>query len=581
MTKPQSIIGEANDSPFLSSLQKRKKGDSTKQQMNDSISSPTGTSQQITRPCVSRDYDTTKIYGINITPPTLSSPAHHAKLTYLDIQSFGPPCNPLKFPSPEIFRGQRLNLRCKKADGDKYSNTYKCAKRSIIRIHTSKEPNNYGSQYTSNIAYHKIPNKKVIKTGMGWIEICRVLKRNNYYKKKEKTSPSSKRNMSNNFDSNASSADIYRPVYPLDYTSFSSSSSSSSSESEQENLKTGSRKRKSFFFIETDQVVAIKVYHLDKININRSRGSENALYEIAAMQMLGIDHPNVLGCYEVLCDSTYIYMVMPYCDNGELYQRLQTYRKNDGRDGSKKYHINYADDSSVISKKSYQEPGLSEAEARYWFRQILNGMHYLQEHGICHRDLSLENIMLTEDGYCKIIDFGYCIKVPYSKRVYTQSDGRMEVVKDRRLITPRKPCGRLNCMAPEFYRSSKEGMDGFAIDLWSVGVILYELLTGQFAYDRPSRDDDLFCLLTQNLEYLLDLCHVNLTVEAVDLLKGIFVEDPRRRFTLSDMMTHPWVTMIKPEHTVRTFNLHDDEESQSDESMSDEDLTFEGINLLV
>lgn len=447
-------------------------------------------------------------------------PAHHAKLTYSDVQSFGPPSNPLKFSPPEVYHGRRINIRCEDPDNP---NEFICAKESIIRIYTSKDPNNYGEEYTSNTAYCRIPKRKTIKTGMGWIEICRILRRSeedkedNFQQLIKENTPSShfKRDYEQDFSSSSSS--------------FSSSSSSSSvSELEHEkNQKTISTtntatttssnytsKSKPIFFTETKKLVAVKVFPVSEVERFKSRGSENALYEIAAMQMLGNSHPNVLGCHEVLSDGTYIYMIMPYCDGGELFQRLQNNRMPNA--------------------------GLSEAEARFWFRQILNGMHYLQEHGICHRDLSLENIML-HGNRCKIIDFGYCIKVPYLKKVYHQPDGRITVVKDRRLITPRRPCGRESCIAPEFY--NREVIDGFATDLWSVGIILYELLTGQVAYDRPVRGDELFCLLTHELEYLLELCGADLSKEAIDLLKGMFKEDPRDRYTLADMINHPWVIM--------------------------------------
>ena len=54
-----------------------------------------------------------------------------------------------------------------------------------------------------------------------------------------------------------------------------------------------------------------------------------------------------------------------------------------------------------------------EDEARFWFHQILNAVETLQNAGICHRDMSLENIMTTGDGLAIVIDFGMCLKIPY------------------------------------------------------------------------------------------------------------------------------------------------------------------------
>jgi len=460
--------------------------------------------------------------------PALCTPAHHAKLTYLDVQSFGPPCNPLKFQPPTVYRGKRFNIRCQDPND---SNNFISAKHSITRIYTSKEPQNFGEEFTSNKAYCPIPQKERIRTSMGWIEICNVLIRyDNDYDQEQNFD---NRDHDLQYDININDENKPSPPFSTIYErEFSSSDSDSETKHHHTNTQTNSKpkgpeRRESTpsFFTETSKIVAVKVYPLHEIDRSQKRGSENALYEMAAMQSLGNNHPNVLGCYEVLCDGKYIYMIMPYCEGGELFQRLQNYRMLQIGNNDSKHNSG---------------GGLPEYEARYWFRQILNAMHHLQLHGICHRDLSLENVMI--DGKkCKIIDFGYCIRVPYSKRVYTLPDGRVEVRKDRRLITRRRPCGRESCMAPEFYAG--ESIDGFAIDLWSIGVILYELLTGQFAYDRPDQSDDIYCLLTQDLNYLLELCGVNLSKEAVHLLKGMFIENPRQRFNLADIMAHPWVTL--------------------------------------
>ena len=456
-------------------------------------------------------YNHQKFINTNMTLPPLCSPDHHARISYLDVQSFGPPCNPLKFPPPKVYRGKRIDLRFKDPLNH---HSYNCASKSIIRIYTSKDSKNLGEEFVSNKAYYRIPGRKKIKTGMGWIEICKVLEQND----REDGLLHEHRNGQTFRSDNDKSYSTFAPIHEQSSDSSSSYSPSSSYVEDEHKKQIDSTQSETVFFHETDKLVAVKVCHLKHLQKKKNRGSENALYEIAAMQMLGNQHANVLGCYEVLSDGTYIYIIMPYCEGGELYHRLQNYRL----------------------QNNINNGGLTEDEARHWFREILNGLHYLQAHGICHRDLSLENIMLTGNR-CKIIDFGYCMRVSYLKRVYKLADGKVEVRKDRRLVSPRRPCGRESCMAPEFY--NREVIDAFAIDLWAVGIILYEMLTGQVAYDRPVQDDDLFCLLTQELDYLLELCGVDLSEEVIDLLKGIFVEDPRGRFTLADIMTHPWVTM--------------------------------------
>ena len=112
-----------------------------------------------------------KSKSLNPKSSPFSSPAHHAKLTYLDVQSFGPPCNPLKFTPPKVYRGKKLNLRYKDPQSP---NGFSCARESIIRIYISKDPNS-DEQYVSKKAYCRIPERKTIETGMGYIEIRKVL----------------------------------------------------------------------------------------------------------------------------------------------------------------------------------------------------------------------------------------------------------------------------------------------------------------------------------------------------------------------------------------------------------------------
>jgi len=86
---------------------------------------------------------------------------------------------------------------------------------------------------------------------------------------------------------------------------------------------------------------------------------------------------------DLLSDDRYLYSVMPYCDGGELFDRLD------------------------------QKQKFSEEEARYWMHQILDGVDNLQRAGICHRDMSLENLLVHKDRICLVIDMGMCLRIPY------------------------------------------------------------------------------------------------------------------------------------------------------------------------
>jgi len=255
-----------------------------------------------------------------------------------------------------------------------------------------------------------------------------------------------------------------------------------------------------------------------KVNESRGRLLEDPVKEVAAMQLIGMEHPNVLGSQEVLQDDDYLFSIMPFAKGGDLFGYVV--RDTELRGG---------------------EGGMTEPVARYWFKQILEGLHFLQSKGICHRDLSLENILVNEDN-CLVIDFGMCLRVPYSDREdpsMVTDVGRGGV---RRLIKPMGTCGKHNYMSPEIYENSKN-FDGFAVDLWSAGVILYIMLTGFPPYDHATRADQRFEIIVEGLLVnQLKEWDINLSDEAGDLLQSMLKENPRDRLTLGEVMNHPWVT---------------------------------------
>lgn len=263
--------------------------------------------------------------------------------------------------------------------------------------------------------------------------------------------------------------------------------------------------------------VAIKMVEWARVQNMRGRLLEDPVKEIAAMQLLGMGNPHVLGSVEVLQDDDFLFSVMPYCRSGDLFGIV----------------VSHAEDNNG-------EGGMSEPVARYWFRQILQGLHYLQQRGVCHRDLSLENILVDETN-CLVIDMGMCLRVPYNCPVNPGSVVDVTAGSMRRLIRPQGVCGKHNYMSPEIFRNA-EDFDGFAIDLWAAGVILYIMLTGFPPYDQASLADQRFEIIVNgSLMEQLENWDINLSQEAGDLMQNLLLLDPRDRLTLSQMMVHPWV----------------------------------------
>ena len=209
---------------------------------------------------------------------------------------------------------------------------------------------------------------------------------------------------------------------------------------------------------------------------------------------------------DLLSDDRYLYSVMPYCTGGELFD--------------------------VLSKKSR----FTEPEARYWMRQLLRGLTCLKSAGVCHRDLSLENI-LVHKGRILVIDMGLCLRVPIDK-----ISGR------RYLLPPQGVCGKWHYMSPEVCKNQLP-FDGPAVDLWAVGVILFLMLTGFPPWERPDLTDNRFRYMSNGyLVQMLTEWQVGLSGDAMDLLQRMFWLDPTDRLSLEQVCAHPWMSQDLPEY---------------------------------
>merc|ERR1719450_1504017 len=119
---------------------------------------------------------------------------------------------------------------------------------------------------------------------------------------------------------------------------------------------------------------------------------------------------------------------------------------------------------------------MPEPVARNFFCQMLDGVAYCHLAAVAHRDLKLENVLLNEQGALKLIDFGLSHVYP------RQADGSVDRSKPLRDV-----CGSKSYAAPEVLGG--RGYDGFAADMWSLGVCLFAMLSGFFPLDEASNND--------------------------------------------------------------------------------------------
>ena len=209
-----------------------------------------------------------------------------------------------------------------------------------------------------------------------------------------------------------------------------------------------------------------------------------------------LDHPNIVKLFEILSDDKLIYMIMEYCSKGNLY--------------------NY------IAKKG----GLPEHTSRHLFKQLISSIKYIHNLSIVHRDLKPENIMLDSSNTIKLADFGFCREIPVNILMTTK-------------------CGSPVYTAPEIISTQK--YDGKMADMWSLGVILFVLLTGKIPWDAINETQLFFQIQTAHF-------HIPETIStsASNLISDLMQPQPDMRLSSDLAINHPWLDDFNS--SIRSFS---------------------------
>ena len=247
--------------------------------------------------------------------------------------------------------------------------------------------------------------------------------------------------------------------------------------------------------------VAIKIYSKSKMKELEAYCEEQPLNELSAMELLGY-HPNIINAIEYCQDDHFIYSIMEYCSLGELFSHI-------GRDK------------------------MTSPIAKIFFKEILIGLQHIHKNGIALRDLSLENILVSSEGVCKITDFGMSLRLP-----------RDSVTGEILKVKPLRPCGKQNYIAPEALDSSSYYNPQLS-DIWSAGCLLFIMLTGVPPYETSSNIDIRFrYLVSGQLEALMNHWNFKMDPEAIDLLNGIFKLNPDERLSIDKILHHSWFKSV-------------------------------------
>ncbi|XP_017282922.1 MAP/microtubule affinity-regulating kinase 3 isoform X3 [Kryptolebias marmoratus] len=232
--------------------------------------------------------------------------------------------------------------------------------------------------------------------------------------------------------------------------------------------------------VPTGREVAIKI--IDKTQLNPT-SLQKLFREVRIMKIL--NHPNIVKLFEVIETEKTLYLVMEYASGGEVFDYLVAH----GR--------------------------MKEKEARAKFRQIVSAVQYCHQKHIVHRDLKAENLLLDADMNIKIADFGFSNEFTVG--------GKLDTF-----------CGSPPYAAPELFQGKK--YDGPEVDVWSLGVILYTLVSGSLPFDG------------QNLKELRERVlrgkyriPFYMSTDCENLLKRFLVLNPGKRGTLEQIMRDRWI----------------------------------------
>mgnify|MGYP003571315396 CR=1 FL=1 len=276
---------------------------------------------------------------------------------------------------------------------------------------------------------------------------------------------------------------------------------------------------------------------------NKKDGKEYAIKNVSKekMKAVGLDasvikreidihiritHPHIIKLFSFSEDRYNYYLAMEFAQKGTLYKLIQ------------------------------QKRGMDENEAFHYFIQVASAIHFLHKNGYAHRDIKPENILIDKNGSIKLCDFGWCVNVSKGERITF--------------------CGTYEYMAPEMINDEFYDM---GIDIWSLGVLLYEMLHGYspfrahyFLKDDKSAMKEIFRNIKSN-NYTIDK---KISEECIDLIDKLLTIDPKKRIKINELFMHPWVVEKEKDY----FPFYNRKISIKDSTFySSKDVDNESLNM--
>ncbi|BFZ12288.1 hypothetical protein BsWGS_15326 [Bradybaena similaris] len=252
--------------------------------------------------------------------------------------------------------------------------------------------------------------------------------------------------------------------------------------------------------MQTNQMFAVKIVSR-RLNCNRE------------VQLLNHcqGHPNIVNLVDVMYDEYHTYLVMELLKGGELLGRLR-------------------------KKKFFTE---TEASELMW--KLVKAVEFIHSRGVVHRDLKPENLLFEDNSdkaELKIVDFGFATLNPKNETMMT-------------------PCFTLPYSAPEVLKQITSRKDGYneSCDLWSLGVILYSMLSGKAPFQDSREPASALNIMQRIKEGEFDLSApewAEVSVSAKQLIRGLLTVEPKKRLRMQDLLRHKWLRKNMSNTPLRT-----------------------------
>lgn len=257
-----------------------------------------------------------------------------------------------------------------------------------------------------------------------------------------------------------------------------------------------------------------EVNYACKLVKRNGRMNDAASMQTEVTIMKKLDHPNVVKLQELFETEDKTWMVMELANGGELMKALG------------------------------ELDVFSEQRVAALFKHILLGVKYLHSKGVVHRDLKMDNLLYSKDEEGnvtpKITDFGLSAITIKREESSAKQSKQLHTLKDM--------WGTAEYFAPEVYRRAY----GFQADIWALGCLLFEMLTGEIAFPYRERmvsfaDRVFFYGLKKPVRpFELKAGWKTLSPSVQSLIKGMLKTDPTKRFDIDECLRHPWITGPHP-----------------------------------